>query len=287
MKLALGLFFVCECDLGASVSEEAYIEDSSTYGYSLMVSRVTSAEVREEIKFKEKWRFQRKQCRAPTSMVSPEEYAAQGRLSPLGGHFSPYVPVTDIADSAIRGFRPNAGLGANTKFGKQLSQQASMYMESTPSRRVPTIADDEELIEVPNAIPVVHSRWSVLERWRLLVARPWRHPEIHINIKEAKVCVMGLRRSCRTVDNMGKIVFTLSDNLVSVLCFDKGRSRGSSIWSADGQQRTHLPAESDGKIAISPLIKTYPMLAPGGLLREVQTPGPSRPSSIRVHRRTL
>jgi hypothetical protein len=124
MKLTLGLFFISGCDLGASVSPEAYIGDSSDWGYSLMVSPVSNAEVRQEIRYKEKWRFQRKQGKAPTLLVSPADYAAQGQLSPLGGHLTPYVPVTDLLNSSVRGSRPGAGRGANTKFGKQLSQQA-------------------------------------------------------------------------------------------------------------------------------------------------------------------
>ena len=51
----------------------------------------------------------------------------------------------------------------------------------------------------------------------------------HINIKEARVCLMSLRRLSRTTRNLGVTALTLTGNLVSVLALEKGRSGSRSL----------------------------------------------------------
>ena len=61
-------------------------------------------------------------------------------------------------------------------------------------------------------------------RWTLLISAAWGRPEEHINVKEARVCLMSLRRICRTTGNLGSTALTLTDNLVRALVFERGRS---------------------------------------------------------------
>ena len=84
------------------------------------------------------------------------------------------------------------------------------------------------MIEGP-PIPAVHEAWDTKSRWSLVVAKPWEYPEEHINVKEARVCLMALRRLTRTVRNLNKVALCLSDNLVSVMCFEKGRSSSGKL----------------------------------------------------------
>ena len=57
LRLALGLVFAVEVDLGAPHCKEVHLGDASNAGYSLMVTSATSTEVREALRDREKWRF--------------------------------------------------------------------------------------------------------------------------------------------------------------------------------------------------------------------------------------
>ena len=74
------------------------------------------------------------------------------------------------------------------------------------------------------AIPLLAGSWDDPHRWTLVTAKAWDNVKEHINFKEARVCLMGLRRLCRTVRNLGTTALTITDNLVSALAFEKGRS---------------------------------------------------------------
>jgi len=63
--------------------------------------------------------------------------------------------------------------------------------------------------------PFVDSRWHREDRWKLIQAAPWKDTKERINVKEGRVLLMGLRRWGRSVEHLGRTVFSLSDNLVS------------------------------------------------------------------------
>ena len=58
---------------------------------------------------------------------------------------------------------------------------------------------------------------------------PWRWPEEHINMKEGRASIMALGRCVRSPQQNHCRLFQLSDNLVSVLAFDKGRSKSWAL----------------------------------------------------------
>ncbi|CAK0842560.1 unnamed protein product [Prorocentrum cordatum] len=61
-------------------------------------------------------------------------------------------------------------------------------------------------------------------RCRLIAADRWREQEAHVNLKEARVALMGLRRHCRTAELFGSKLLTLSASQVTVGALEKGRS---------------------------------------------------------------
>ena len=63
-------------------------------------------------------------------------------------------------------------------------------------------------------------------RYRLVAARRWRWTQPHINLKEARVALMGLRRSLRSVKGTNRKTLTITDSLVSAGAFAKGRATG-------------------------------------------------------------
>ena len=62
----------------------------------------------------------------------------------------------------------------------------------------------------------------------MLVAGRWRWEQEHINLKEARVALMFVRRACRSRRGLGHRHLVLSDNLCTIGAFEKGRS---SSWA--------------------------------------------------------
>ncbi|CAK0870936.1 unnamed protein product [Prorocentrum cordatum] len=64
-------------------------------------------------------------------------------------------------------------------------------------------------------------------RWKTLFERKWNDPTEHINTKEGRVMLAGLRRACRNPRCHKKRLLSLSDSLVACCAFDRGRGRGA------------------------------------------------------------
>ncbi|CAE8695937.1 unnamed protein product [Polarella glacialis] len=189
MRLVIGLLFLGEAHLGAPIHENVYLGDSSAYGFSLMVTKSSQQEVRQATLHRERWRF----------IISPPPG--------LDGHH--------LGDFRPRGSCLDAGVGTRTKYGQQLLQQAERRPKPVQSWR-PSRAP-RPLVDVPNSIPTIGPEWDKQDRYTLLVAAPWQHTAEHINIKEMRVLLMGVRRCCRDRSALGHKVLLLKDNLVSVL----------------------------------------------------------------------
>ena len=90
------------------------------------------------------------------------------------------------------------------------------------------VVSDEEVLRT---IPDVDPCWDRRDRWHTYREGAWRWPEEHINVKEARASIMALERHVRSPQNHHCRLLQLSDNLVSVLAFDKGRSKSWSLNS--------------------------------------------------------
>ena len=71
-------------------------------------------------------------------------------------------------------------------------------------------------------IPDISDHWSDATQWTLVANDRWFDVHEHINLKEAKVCLMSLRRLCRSQGNMGTRCLTISDSMVSILWLFQG-----------------------------------------------------------------
>ncbi|CAE8642006.1 unnamed protein product [Polarella glacialis] len=232
MRLVIGLVFLGEAHLGAPIHENVYLGDSSTYGFSLMVTKSSQLEVRQATLHRERWRFIVPDVELGAPLVSPLDFSSLGGLSPLGGDVAPppglWPPgAHEISSGWSRGSCPGAGFGTSTQYGRQLLQQAELRRKPVQSWR--PSRPPRPLVEVPDSIPVIGPEWDKRDRYTLLVAAPWHHTAEHINIKEMRVLLMGVRRCCRDRSALGHRVLLLSDNLVSVLALEKGRSSSYSL----------------------------------------------------------
>ena len=161
-------------------------------GYALSFSSVTSSEVRETARFRERWRFE------------PEE-------EPLGDGLGP------------DGWEPRSSrsLSCGTWSAELLdwTHQASADVARQRGQRRPARwARTEFQVEKGPGIPVLPDRFVAAGRWQRILRGGWAHGGA-IHLKEVRVCLLGLRRAARTKDPHQ---LTITDSLPAALSFEKG-----------------------------------------------------------------
>ena len=216
MKLVLGLIFAVEKNLSAPVNPEVHIGDASDRGFGLMKTCSTPSRVLKEIKYQERWRF--------------EEVEDAGMVTPCGGG----PETTGEASETFDGHLAGAGLGSGTRYGqtlrsKLLDDYTDKKVKVKKQRLFGKAPDRGHHLREIRGIPDISDHWSDATQWTLVASDRWFDVQEHINLKEAKVCLMSLRRLCRSQCNMGTRCLTISDSMVSILCFSKGRSSSSAL----------------------------------------------------------
>lgn len=214
LRIVLGLLMLAECELTVERSPLVHLGDSSTYGFSLMCTTADSFEIGRELRVREKWRFlEGREEPVLTEESDPDAIQKSGHV----GH---------LADRSI---------GSSTMYGHSLRNRLEQINHRDLQHQKDRLfgkpkSKPRTLIEaIPH--PPVSDVWHRQERWTLIHAAAWKDTKEHINVKEARVILMGLRRWARHAVHAGKLVFSLSDNLVSVLSFEKGRSSSTAMNS--------------------------------------------------------
>ena len=177
-----------------------------------MVTRASDLEIRNALTYREKWRFEK------------DDPAVEHIVAKAGHGY----------DEGNHGAVPDAGVGSRTEYGRTLARKADEYylsplFRARRSRILEADAVYDEATDLNEDVPRKPDGWDRTQRWNLIVAGPWQRTSEHINLKEARVCLMGLRRVCRSVQNMATTALTITDNLVSCLAFEKGRSRATAL----------------------------------------------------------
>ncbi|CAK0875312.1 unnamed protein product, partial [Prorocentrum cordatum] len=198
MRIVVGLVWLAEVDLAAPYVPHVYASDSADHGYGLMYKRASLGDLRSAFRWKEKWSFKQH----------------------------------------LRG-----GTAPATAFGQWLQRRAE---EGSPSagahqprrrRRECHASWREGDLEVPPPqtgplAPPLPAAWCEPEGFRLVAAERWRWPSEHINVKETRAAVMGLRHACRVRSNCGRRLVSIVDSMVCVGCLEKGRSSRSAALNA-------------------------------------------------------
>ena len=133
------------------------------------------------------------------------------------------------SDDDFTGCCAEAGAATKTKYGRKLladlddAEDTQQFKRRKKRLFGPPESTSTTMIEV-HGIPPISERWSDPTRWTLISAAPWDDVQEHINVEEARVALMSLRRLCRSVRYLGTTCLTLCDNLCSVLMCEKGRS---------------------------------------------------------------
>ncbi|CAK0875323.1 unnamed protein product [Prorocentrum cordatum] len=195
IRCAMNLLFLVEADLGAKFSDEVYCGDSSTRGYALHVAVGGPDEIREAWKLRERWRYR--------------------DVSTVEGQVSEGLDY-------VQGGAPGSAAGPMTAFGQALRSRA----EARPRPRGRPAAGmvGRAKVILDSGVPALADGWTRRRRCHLVAADRWRWQDERINLKEARVALMGLRRHCRSVRLLGSKLLTLSDIQLAVGAFEKGRS---------------------------------------------------------------
>ena len=78
--------------------------------------------------------------------------------------------------------------------------------------------------EIPALVKPIPDFVLDVRTYKLLWSRKWRNIDEHINLKEGRVLLSSLVRTCRVSSLFGCKKLSLSDNLACLLALDKGRS---------------------------------------------------------------
>ena len=218
MKLVMALLFTVEKNLSAEVCEEVHVGDASDPGYGFMSTFGTAWRVKEEMKYDERWRF-------------IETEGLDIRTPNVGGLS---LEDDDDESSGLKGSLFNAGVGCKTHFGMELKQKSEELEQSGEILRKrrklfgPPVPKNKVVREVAG-IPRISDLWGDATNWTLIAFGPWKKLGDHINVKEARVALMAVRRLCRSVKNLGKRCLILSDSMVTILALSKGRSGSGGL----------------------------------------------------------
>ncbi|CAK0833363.1 unnamed protein product, partial [Prorocentrum cordatum] len=238
MRLVAGLVWLAEVDLAAPYVPHVYAGDSADNGYGLMYKKATVEEMQSAFRWKEKWSF-RQHLRGPrVGLTSAADVAEMG-----GYREADETQLDHEVGPRCRSAEPNAGSAPATAFGQWLQSMAeegsALDGPHRPRprrlRRRPADPDDPDaecLGQVGPLAPPLPASWFDSEGFKLVAARRWRWPGEHINVKETRAAVMGLRHACCVRQNCGRRLVSLVDSMVCVGCLDKGRPSRSAALNA-------------------------------------------------------
>ncbi|CAK0809347.1 unnamed protein product, partial [Prorocentrum cordatum] len=225
-RMAAIACFLTEVDLSAPLADEVHVSDSSSSGFCLMYGQKPLRAVWDAYRWRERWRFVEVEAdRSSDAYTAAYLNQLRGVTDGFGATLDEGAPKH--ADARVRGGQP-AGAWRETELGKLLFRRAAVG-RGAPRRWAsrPGLTQEVELLNVAPALPTALT--SSLG-WTTAVEGRWKYDE-HINVKEGRICVAGLRRFCRTRAHHGHRALSLCDNLVCCCCFDKGRARSHVLNS--------------------------------------------------------
>lgn len=203
---------------------DVFCGDSATHGHALTVCRLPVAEVASVCRWRERWRFR------PTALPFPSvlPFAATveycGGLSPLGGLAlsgsiaSPdgLVPRTVAASSRTS--------VTDSAYHRWLRSGWLHRSNPRPGGRIVK----DHIVEDVTAAPPLPAAWFT-RWWKVVSKGKWLWPQEHINVKEFRVLLQGIRRLTRLAGSHGMKIRGLSDSLVSICCVERGRARSPAL----------------------------------------------------------
>eukprot|EP00971_Amphidinium_carterae_P156831 3108908-Amphidinium_carterae.1 len=217
IRMVMGLVVLAEADLFPSYCSSVMCGDSSTYGLAVLRSTGDQREIREAWKSKERW----------------IDNGLLGRGAPIqsSGHPGRLLGIADnnafLGQGFYRQTTPEEHLAAGIRTG-----YGQFILASSPNAPSRSSADrtqargklDSDMTLIPS-FHALADRWFDPSSFQLVLKRPWRCVRTHINVKEAIVCLLGLKHLARSLANHGQRAVILTDNQAALGALEKGRSR--------------------------------------------------------------
>ena len=223
LKLAAALVWLTWRDLGAPLCKTVEVGDSSTTGYALMAARPGEQLIRKAIATHEKWRFIAMPESLKNAAARHDAEAFEKLLQDIMG--------TDSCEQEKPGAvcRP---AGLSTGYAKMVveSLQEGSWLGTSAIRSQIRAKPAKRIdVDVPSLVEPLDDFFADRQNFRLLWSRRWRDSDEHINIKECRVALSSLKRSCRVRELMSHRKLTISDNMATVSALSKGRSGSFSL----------------------------------------------------------
>lgn len=209
IRQALRLVWLARAELGGEHCKQVDIGDSSDLGYALMTRDLDSKSIRDMAKFKEKWRY----IPIPAEVKEGLEMLWAGAAGP---------EVAERVQSFVR-----YGAGLDTEYAgwaQERLAEGSWLKTSAITTQWNARSRKRADAEIPALVKPIPEYVLDVHAFKLLWSRKWRISDEHIDLKEGRVLLSSLVRTCRVGSLFGCKKLSLSDNLACLLAFDKGRS---------------------------------------------------------------
>eukprot|EP00438_Fugacium_kawagutii_P022823 Skav218923 [mRNA] locus=scaffold2031:18320:23007:+ [translate_table: standard] len=228
IKHSLGLLWLTTSHLSFDPVLQVDCGDSSSGAFALLTTWAKKGEVAEICKFREAWRFQ-------PLPIEVQQAAATGSRAEL------IKALDELGNDWTGGILHSEELQCGSKFGAGFSTEYADWliaaMEDNNSW-IRTSAVRSQLkakprrkleYEAPTMVPPLPEPLCNKNRYSLLWRKRWRKTDMHINAKEAMVCVSSLRRTARVASLHRKLKVTLTDNITALTVFERGRSSSFAL----------------------------------------------------------
>eukprot|EP00971_Amphidinium_carterae_P349411 6491006-Amphidinium_carterae.1 len=187
-----GILPLLRADLGATLYHAAFMTDASMKGYAMFKTETRADELRSVVQKPERSRF-RKQ---PAEPLLPSDDIYRGTLAATQLDEVEW-DYDELLDVLVQPRRVSA---------------------SRPAPRLFKLVEGDSIEPLPQT-------FVEPTRWRFVVAGSWRQTD-RIHNQEGRASLMGLLHTARDVTRRGTTeVLSCSDNMSSVMAFEKGRSK--------------------------------------------------------------
>lgn len=220
--MSLGLVWCARCSLVFEPVHQVDAGDASGSAYALLTTWASFAEISDVCKWREAWRFRPLPQQVKEAVESGSRQKVIDVLKELHSETSGVVGPQEL--------RPTSqfGAGLQTQFATWLAQSSddsSWLRTSAISSQLRAKGGKRMMVEVPAMVPPLPESLCRDSRYSLLWRKTWRSKESgHITLKEARVALSSVRRTCRTASLHGHVKLTLTDNLSCLAAFERGRA---------------------------------------------------------------
>lgn len=227
IKMALGVVWMCRSSLAFDPVRQVDAGDASGSAFALVTTWASTNEIAQACQRREAWRFRPIPDEVKQAAESGSREHVLRVLESL--HSEHTGPMEDQELKPTSQF----GAGLRTQFASWLVESAnpdSWLRTSAISSQLRAKANNRSMVEVPAMVPPLDDSLVSQQRFSLLWRKRWRNKDDgHITLKEARVALSSLRRTCRTSSLHGKLKLTLTDNLSCLSAFERGRASDFSL----------------------------------------------------------